>query len=249
MNIIGAAIPLTKTGFNSVVNYLKVEKATVWAVIYNESICGYLPNRKPIILFERHKFHNLTHGQFDNKDSSISLVKPGGYGSSGDHQYARLESAATLDKMAAFRSASWGLTQIMGYYAEELGYMNVYSMVNAFAESEDNQLYAFSHFCYKENLVDFLRDKDWEGFSRKYNGAGYKINKYDTRLEANYKKFSKRAPDIEVRAKQVMCYFNNLLRLYDIDGIDGPVTQGALKLLNLPTRTTAAVGPAGSSER
>jgi hypothetical protein len=37
--------------------------------------------------------------------------------------------------------------------------------------------------------VQYLRDKDWAGFARRYNGPAYAENKYDEKLSAAYEKF------------------------------------------------------------
>ena len=71
-----------------------------------------MPDRRPQILFERHIFHRLTDGKFD--DGQISDPAAGGYGARGAAQYDRLALALAKDADAALQSASWGIGQIMG---------------------------------------------------------------------------------------------------------------------------------------
>jgi len=45
-------------------------------------------------------------------------------------------------------------------------------------------------------LIDFISEEksgsyDWASFAYGYNGSGYKVNKYDTKLQAAYEKFKK----------------------------------------------------------
>jgi len=80
----------------------------IWSVLGVEtSGCGFLPDRWPKLLFERHIFHRLTGGRFDAEDPDVSQPTPGGYGRSGAHQYNRLAAAAiALNRGAALQSAS-----------------------------------------------------------------------------------------------------------------------------------------------
>ena len=112
LEFVGKAQALSAEGFASCVQSLSVKAPEIWAVLAVEtSGCGFLPDRRPQILFERHVFHRLTGGRFD--DGDISDPTPGGYNSSGKHQYDRLSRAIAKDRTAALQSASWGLGQIL----------------------------------------------------------------------------------------------------------------------------------------
>src|SRR5947209_16997404 len=105
------ATALSADGLNSASAKIGVHAPEIWAVLAVEtSGCGFLPDRRPQILFERHIFHRLTGGQFD--DGDISDPAAGGYGPGGAHQYDRLSLALAKDRTAALMSASWGLGQI-----------------------------------------------------------------------------------------------------------------------------------------
>ncbi|MBC7939543.1 MAG: DUF3380 domain-containing protein, partial [Chitinophagaceae bacterium] len=59
----GTAEPLTREGFAAVVESLGVGVPEFVALLAVESkTCGFLPDRRPVILFERHWFHKLTAG-------------------------------------------------------------------------------------------------------------------------------------------------------------------------------------------
>ena len=160
--------------------------AAVRAVIDVESRGGFLPDGRPKILFERHYFSRLTKGKHDSKHPDISHKKWGGY-KGGKAEYDRLGRAIALDRDAALRSASWGAFQIMGDNCKLAGFNNVEAFVTAMVAGEPEQLDAFVSFVQSTNLDDELRRLDWVGFARGYNGAAYKANKYDEKLDAAYR--------------------------------------------------------------
>jgi peptidoglycan hydrolase-like protein with peptidoglycan-binding domain len=158
--------------------------AAIKAVIDVESRGGFLPDRRPRILFERHYFSRLTKGAH-NAQSDISNPKWGGY-SGGAAEYGRLGRAIALNRDAALRSASWGMFQIMGDNCGLAGFAGAESFVAAMVSGEKAQLDAFVNFVRASHLADELARTDWAGFARGYNGAKYAENKYDTKLAAAY---------------------------------------------------------------
>src|SRR5487761_1895609 len=107
---IGNAAPLDTAGFSAATGFLEIDAPTLWTVLSVEtSGVGFLADRRPVILFERHIFSRETSGQYDQAHPDISNPLPGGYGPSGAHQYDRLASALALDPHAALMSASWGI--------------------------------------------------------------------------------------------------------------------------------------------
>lgn len=147
---------------------------------------GFLPDGQPVILFERHLFHRLTRGKFDQVPD-ISNNKPGGYGPPGLHQHVRLETAAHLDRSAAIKSCSWGLYQILGLNHIQAGFPELQRFVNAMYRSADDHLRALVMFIrHDSDLVDAIRDKDWKRFARNYNGPNYAENRYDSKMAEAY---------------------------------------------------------------
>lgn len=181
---------LTNQALRDAANDLIVELAAIRAVDEVESRgSGFTSDGKVRILFERHKFHQFTNGRFSASHPKISSPKAGGYGATGAHQYARFSEAFALDPDAAMKSASWGRYQIMGFNHNWAGFKTVDEFVDAMKVSEDEQLKAFVRVIKGWGLATELRNKDWAGFARQYNGAGYKRNKYDEKLETAYNKF------------------------------------------------------------
>lgn len=180
----GAATPFSDGAIAEAADDLCVDVATIKAVIDVESRGGFLPDRRPKILFERHYFHRLTkRAHADQAD--ICCEEPGGYtGGAGEHD--RLQRAIRLNREAAIRSASWGAFQIMGDNFAEAGFRSAQAFCAAMCESEDAQLQAFVRYVKRRGLADELQRRDWAGFARGYNGPAYKKNRYDEKLAAAY---------------------------------------------------------------
>ena len=190
--------------------------------------CGFLPDRRPFILYERHIFSRETDSRFDVAHPDISNRSPGGYGAGGANQYDRLGRAMALDRTAALRSTSWGIGQVMGFNAGTCGYAEVEDMVAAMCISERNQLLAMAGEIVHSGIDKALRNHDWTRFARLYNGPSYEINSYDTRLAAAYAKFAAGPlPDFFVRAGQI--YLGYLgYHPGTVDGVMGRLSRSAL---------------------
>src|ERR1051326_223806 len=156
LEFIGKSLALSDAGMNAATAALSVNPAEIWTVLHVEtSGCGFLPDRRPPILFERHIFSRLTTHVFDIRDVSDPL--PGGYGASGAHQYVRLADAVRLNRAAALQSASWGLAQILGSNFAQAGFANPEAMVAAMSTSEDAQLGAFVAFLVANRFARLLQ--------------------------------------------------------------------------------------------
>lgn len=172
-------------------NKLGVDIPTIKAVSRVESLGrGFHSNGEPIILFERHKFHQFTNGKYSKTHPHISNPRAGGY-LGGQKEHKRLQEAVKLNRIAALKSASWGKFQIMGFNYKLAGFSSLQSFINAMYKSEGMHLIAFVNFVKSVRLDDELRRKDWKGFARGYNGRAYYKNRYDTKLANAYKKYSK----------------------------------------------------------
>jgi hypothetical protein len=223
----GKSLAITSGGLAVASNNLGVQAPEIWTVFAVEtSGCGFLPDRRPPILYERHIFSRLTDGRFD--DGDISDPNPGGYGPSGAPQYNRLARAIALDRNAALQSASWGLAQIMGMNFRLAGFDSVEEMVAALCDAEDSQLLAFAAFLKSSKLDSSLQTHDWTSLARGYNGPNFAVNQYDVKLGNQFQKFSAGPlPDLTTRAAQLYLTF----RGFDpgpVDGVAGSRTRDAL---------------------
>lgn len=197
MDFVGSALPLDDSAIDAVADDLGCSRAAILAVRQIEAAgSGFLPDRRPKILFEAHIFYRLTDGVFGISNISVPHWDRSTYGAAGAHQYDRLMTAIYASgsdmpfeeqRAAAFKSASWGMFQILGENHKAAGYDTVESFVLAMTESEGKQLAAFASFCKTNNLARFLRDPpDFARFARGYNGPGYAQNGYDTKLADAY---------------------------------------------------------------
>jgi hypothetical protein len=229
-NFAAAGRPMTHDGVIAAAAHAGAGVPELWAVISVEtSGCGFLPDRRPKILFERHIFHRLTGGQYDTAAPDVSQPSAGGYGAPGAYQYDRLAAARLLDEAAALQSASWGLGQIMGENFAAAGFTDPAGMVAAMMESEDSQLLALAAFVTHRGMAPALRSRDWAAFAQRYNGPDYAANNYDGLLQHFYAQHtSGQTPDLQVRAAQLYLTY----RGYEpggLDGMAGPRTVAAVR--------------------
>ncbi len=223
-----SGLPMTAKGIGRVCEMLEVGEAEIWAVLTVETKgFGYLLDRRPRILFERHIFSRRTERKHDAEHPDIASRKAGGYlGES--REYDRLKKAAKLDEEEALKSASWGLPQVMGFNHRVVGFDTVKAMVEAMVESEDSQLEALGQFIMANPKCRLgISRRDWGTFAACYNGPDFRRNDYDNRLAAAFEKNKRTLPDIGLRAAQVALTYLGYTP-GPIDGLRGRFTRGAL---------------------
>lgn len=143
---------------------------------------AYDKEGRPKILFERHKFHQLTNGKYSV--TSFSNPNGGGYNESS---WLKLTMAAGKDVDAAFASTSWGKFQVLGMHWRSLGYPSplemAYTTVTGEAAHYEMLARYIEHFGLQQALRQLSTDpKDNELFARLYNGPKYKNFAYDQKL-------------------------------------------------------------------
>lgn len=184
---------LTEVDFKAAAARLDVPVAAVKAVCEVEAPRGgFNPDGTPVTLFEGHWFYRLTLGKYATTHPTICYPKWDRqfYGKTWQAEQARLNEAMALDRLAAIKSASWGRFQIMGFNYTYAGFGSVNGFHDAMCESEAAQLMAFVSFVKSQGLSETLRRKDWAGFALRYNGTGYRVNKYDTKLAKAFERYS-----------------------------------------------------------
>lgn len=229
MDFTGQARPLTTAGIKAAATIVGATEAHIWAVLTVETGgFGFLPDRRPQILFERHWFHRLTDGRFTGKaPENISSAKTRGY-LGGALEYDRLEKALALDETAALKSTSWGLPQMMGFNHARAGYATPQAMVQAFCDGEDAHLAAMARFIAADKtMAAALRSGAWAGFAERYNGPGYRENRYDSKMAEAYALAQRRTPDLELRAAQAGLTFLGF-GPGAVDGLTGAKTKAAV---------------------
>jgi hypothetical protein len=230
ITLTGKGTPITDANFQAAVAALGGDTASLWSLVVVETKgFGFLSDRRPQILFERHVFHRLTGGKFDQAYPDISSATPGGY-SGGAAEYLRLQRAMTLDERSALSSASWGLGQVMGFNAAKSGFADVYAMVGAMVAGEGAQLSAVTGFiAANAPLLAAYRARDWAKVAFYYNGANYAKNHYDAKLAQHYEVFRTVAnqPALDIRTAQA-CLLYLDFHVGGVDGVQGPSTRAAM---------------------
>lgn len=187
---------LSQQDFERAAQTLRVEVAAIRAVVAVEASGeGFLVDGRPKILFERHWFRRLTNNRFNQSHPDLSNIKPGGYAKGATAEarmiaeWVRLDRAMDLDRKAAMEAASWGLPQILGVNFKAAGCSSIDEFYFKMFESEGTQLDLMVNFLKSKKIDVFLRNKDWAGFARRYNGPQFAKNRYDQKLATSYKYF------------------------------------------------------------
>jgi hypothetical protein len=157
---------------------------------------GFLPDGRPVILFERHVFwkrleaHGIDPAPLAVRYPSLVSTTSGGYQGDGA-EYMRLATALTIHRAAAQESCSWGAFQIMGYHWEALEYASIEDFVGRMKLSEAEHLDGFVRFVRADKrLVTALKHRKWSTFARLYNGPAYARNLYDAKLAQAFAKYN-----------------------------------------------------------
>ena len=69
-------------------------------------------------------------------------------------------------------------------------YESIRDFVDKMNSGEKAHLDCFGRFCNKNKLLKHLQTKNWEAFAKGYNGSGYKLNKYDSKMKAAYDRYN-----------------------------------------------------------
>ena len=168
-----------------------IDKAVAVAVIAVESGgSGMGPDGRMIIRFENHLFWTFwgkanpaAYNQFFVFDQNTSWKghkyhpQPNGpwldVHQNQNSEWAAFNFASTIDASAAKKSISMGLVQIMGFNNRAIGYASPDAMFAAFAADEKYQLLGFFNFVKNDQRqINALRNRDFAGFARIYNGPG-----------------------------------------------------------------------------
>lgn len=196
---------LTLADFQTAAKTLDVPVAAIRAFAEVESRgSGFLPDDRPVILFERHVFRRqlVAHGanlatiaNLDRRRPDLCNQTPGGYGASVK-EWKRLADAVLIHRAAALESASYGAFQVMGFNWKRCGYASVQALVNAMYRGSADHLDSFVRYIRSDaKLHKALQAQDWATCARLYNGPNFdaapgRDNDYDTRLVAAFARHS-----------------------------------------------------------
>ena len=191
---------LTNEMIKDLANRLGIEPALLKSVQIVEAAGrdGFLSDGRPQILFEGHIMYKEFHKKFPDRDlaylcKKFSMVfypkwdKSKYFGGLGE--YKRLELAKEIDEECALKATSWGMFQICGFNHNLCGCKDVFDFVHKMSESHEKQLELMYYFMNNSGCLKELKEKDWAGFAKKYNGPGYAQNAYDQKLRNAYENF------------------------------------------------------------
>lgn len=188
---------------------LAVEPEAASAVLAVESGGAGFKDGRMIIRFENHIFFDrwgqqhadafARHFRFNTPErwkghefrASVGVPWKTFHGNQAA-EWEVFEFAQALDRVAARRSISMGLAQIVGFNASAIGYDNVDEMFDALSDPQNGEraqvigLFDFVKSARTTSpLVEALRGRDWLAFARRYNGTGQAPH-YATLLTAAY---------------------------------------------------------------
>jgi hypothetical protein len=240
MEFVGSGLRLGKEDFEDFSHVFGIEEEIIRAVCEVESLGGgFLSDKRPKILFEAHVFYKLTKGRYGTSNVSSKFWNKNLYGKGGSHQYERLNLAIHLDREAGLKSASWGLFQIMGMNFGLVDCESVEEFVNFNLKGEREQLELFGRFIENNGLVKYLRNLDFESFTRRYNGSG-QVEFYSKKLKESYQKWKEKernSDEIIQKPRRVVRYGSKGEDVKELqvklklipDGHFGPITLGNVK--------------------
>lgn len=148
--------------------------------------------REPIIRFEGHYFDRRLSGSKQAQARAAGLASPHAGAirnpASQASRWKMLRLAASIDRVAAYESVSWGMGQVMGAHWQWLGFASVEALVQQCRRSPAGQIDLMLRYIDKAGLAPSLRARDWTAFARGYNGPQFAKNRYDRKLAAAFKK-------------------------------------------------------------
>ena len=117
----------------------------------------------------------------------------------------------------------------MGENHAAAGFADADAMVAAFVASEDAEVLGMAEFIAAGGMAAPLRDQDWAGFARLYNGSDYAAHNYDGHVQYFHDKYSTGTrPALMTRAAQVYLTYRGFA-VGGIDGVLGPGTTAAVR--------------------
>lgn len=177
---------------------LKIETAALLAVAEVESAgkvtASVNGRQEPLIRWEGHYFDKRLKGIAREHARAKGLAHPKAGGvknpKAQPSRWKILREAMAIDSRAALESISIGIGQVMGAHWKTLGYASPEAMFDKAREGAAGQLELMVRYIEKFGLVDELQRLDFTAFARGYNGAGFRANKYHTKMAAAYARIS-----------------------------------------------------------
>lgn len=182
---------LTDDDYRIVADELGVEPAAMKAVARIEAgaaMQGFVAPGVPVVNFDR-AVYNKCRPTSNAKAPASSHVPVGISNAHARAEWGQLIAARKVNREKADMGTFWGMFQIGGFNYKLCGCASVQEMVDRMCYSEFEQLQLFANFITNSGMLEDLRNKNWSGFARKYNGNSYAARGYHTRMANAYAKF------------------------------------------------------------
>jgi len=199
MNFAGTGKRLEQGDVGNAARELGVETAVLLTFIEVEANGrGFDRKKRPKMLFEPHVFWRNLKGAKKSQAERAGLAyrdrKSGNY---PRDSYPRLAAAIKIVEETAYRSASYGLPQILGENHKAAGFASAKAMFSAMKQGEREQLLAMVSLLKDWGLAKHLKGKDfskpesWVRAVKRYNGSGFRKHGYHIRCAKAYIKHNK----------------------------------------------------------
>lgn len=182
---------LTDEDYLLVAEEIGVEVAVIKAVVRIEagaSLQGFLAPGVPVVNFDR-GMYNKARPASDVKAPASETVPDGITSAYGRKEWSQLVAARKVNRDKANMGTFWGMFQIGGFNYKLCGCESVQEFVDRMSYSEFEQLQLFVNFIVNSGMLTDLKNKNWAGFARKYNGPSYRARGYHTRMAREYNKY------------------------------------------------------------
>lgn len=183
---------LTDSDFKIVADELDIEVATIKAVVEIEAgkaMRGFWAPGVPVVNFDNTMFQKY-RSRAQSKEGDKTAKVPEGLTGHPLKAWTRLVNARKINSQGADLGTFWGMFQIGGFNYQKCGCGSIEEFVKRMSYSELEQLQLFAVFISTTGMVEFLKNKDWRGFARKYNGPSYAKRAYHTKMANAYRRYS-----------------------------------------------------------
>lgn len=191
----GSAAPITKQDVTIAASAYGVDPALLAAFLSVECswspdgrLYGFMRDMTLTRRFEKHRFARYMPRSKRPGAAAAGLTAskwtPGQKG--GPSIFAQ---AYAYDAHAALMASSFGLSQILGSNYKEAGFDSVEAMVAYLARSERHQLDATMRLMEKWGVLIEMKEGDYAGMARIWNGPKYAKHEYHTKLRDAHRRF------------------------------------------------------------
>lgn len=193
MNFVGTGRRLAQGDVGDAARVLGIETAVLLAFLEVEAAGkGFDSKNRPKMLFEPHVFWRNLTGALRDQAARVGLAYAKWKRNYPADSYPRLEKAIGIAREPGFRSASYGLPQILGENHRAAGFASAEAMFSTMKQGEREQLLAMvtllKAWGLAKHLVgkDFTKAASWVPAVKRYNGSGYAANSYHVKCAKAY---------------------------------------------------------------